>query len=144
MVDLPPIVDSTSIYPGMNLTVFASGFVPKAVAKHASSDFSQLLLWTQIRLISAEQNNSYADNEEDDSRQVSTADQIQILAPSEMQLPTAKNFVVPMELPPIKSVGIYRVDYILGCRDTECGEWELPLDSLSRNTILIRVSRRLV
>jgi hypothetical protein len=143
MVDLPPIVDSTTIYPGMNLTVFASGCVPKSIAKHASSDFSQLLLWTHIRLVSAEPKNSYVDNEESDSPQVSTADQIQSLAPSEIPLPTAKNFVVPMELPPIKSVGIYRVDYILGCRDTQCGEWELPLDSLSRNTIMIRVSRRL-
>lgn len=140
---LPPIIDSTTIYPGMNVTVFASGFVPMAVVKHATSDFSQLLLWTQTRFVSSVQESAFADNEDGDPDQASAADPILDLPPVELPLPTSQKFVVPVELPPVKSVGIYRVDYILGCRDTECGEWELPLDGLSRNTIMIRVSRRL-
>jgi hypothetical protein len=145
MPGLPSIADSTAIYPGTNLTVFASGSIPEATLQEASTPLSQLLLWSRIRFVSSLHDDYAVDEEESDAQKPNPHQrgQVQNSAPVEIQLSsTSTKFVVPLELQQIKAVGIYRVDYHLGCRDIGSGEWELPVDR-SGNTILIRVTRRL-
>ena len=142
MDGLPKIVDSTAIYPGTHLALVASGSVP-SILTGVSTNLSQLLLWIRISFVSS-LNDGYAIDDDDAHR----ADPCNVgvthdSGPIEIHhLSTSNHFVVPFELPQINSVGLYRVDCRLGCRDTGCGEWELPQDH-SGGAILLRVTRRL-
>ena len=141
---LPKIVDSTAIYPGTNLAVVASGSVPSMLTG-ASTNLSQLLLWTGITFLASLHDGYVVEADDDDTRRVDPHEVgiIQDMEPIEIHhLSTSNDFVAPFELPQINYVGLYRVDCHLGCRDTGCGEWELP-QYHSASTILLRVTRRL-
>ena len=141
---LPKIVDSTAIYPGTNLAVVASGSVPSMLTG-ASTNLSQLLLWTRITFLASLHDGYVVEADDDDTRRVDPHEVgiIQDMEPIEIHhLSTSNDFVAPFELPQINYVGLYRVDCHLGCRDTGCGEWELP-QYHSTSTILLRVTRRL-
>lgn len=141
---LPKIVDSIAIYPGTNLAVVASGSFP-SMFSGSSTNLSQLLLWTRITFLSSLHDGYAVDADDDDTQRIDPREVglIQDAGPIEIHhFATSSNFVVPFELPQINYVGLYRVDCRLGCRDTGCGEWELP-QYPSISTIVLRVTRRL-
>ena len=134
---LPTIVDSNTIYPGTNLNLVASGSVPVKLFNRRNR-FLQLLLSTRIRFVSSLQDLLVSEAEKPE-----IAIKIQHSGPLEIQqLSVSSSFVVPFELPKIKSEGVYLVDCFLGCREVGGGTWELRHDH-SNGAILIRVTRRL-
>eukprot|EP00547_Thalassionema_nitzschioides_P007114 CAMPEP_0194209864 /NCGR_PEP_ID=MMETSP0156-20130528/7844_1 /TAXON_ID=33649 /ORGANISM="Thalassionema nitzschioides, Strain L26-B" /LENGTH=1024 /DNA_ID=CAMNT_0038937113 /DNA_START=316 /DNA_END=3390 /DNA_ORIENTATION=- len=134
--------DSIIVYPGADIIIYAAGSVPDSVMKRAHSTFSRLLLWIKIKCISAPHKKNY---EGEGTGQI-TKDQQEIsdnclyrLHKLEIPASQSNKFTAHMELPTIKSVGIYKIDFKLGCRDIACGEWELPVLDTS-NTIVVQVT----
>lgn len=132
--------DSITVYPGNVVTIFATGAVPRSVKKRAYSTFSRLLLWTEIKRLSAP-DKTFCKQEVGGQVIKETKDDDALIPVHKFEISTShsNNFAVNMELPTIKSVGIYKVDFRLGCRDIGCGEWKLPYVG-APNTILVQVS----
>mmetsp|Transcript_37120 Transcript_37120/g.42353 ORF Transcript_37120/g.42353 Transcript_37120/m.42353 type:complete len:1025 (+) Transcript_37120:102-3176(+) len=143
-IDIDPVSDSVTIYAGAELTVCASGSIPEAIIKRAHSAFSRLLIWGNIEHISLLRNSDLEEGRDDGhiEGQHIPFEKKKSVPAMEVHMSQSRKFTTHIELPSIKTVGIHRVNFKLGCRDLACGEWEL-LNTNSSNAIFIKVSRRL-
>jgi len=138
-------VDCCLVYPGMSFTVIASGHMPTSIRRQAKLPFAQLLIWHSIKFIAPLQ---VGLEESGENEQTMLTPSVQLkgeaknegIPPVEINLTSCSDFTVPVEIREIDAEGLYRVSFLLGCRDVRCGEWELPMSN-EHSSLLVKVTR---
>lgn len=140
---------------GTLITFCASGSIPKSLVEQAKLPFYTILLWHTITFHASptkHHNNETDQDKQGDENDASTSDTQSSSfnftmgagdkspAPTVVSLPPGGNFFIKVDCEALfMEAGLYTIETRLGCRDIRGGEWELPVDTASLQSIPIRV-----
>ena len=125
------------VLPGEPITLYATGTISQSLRSAATLPFSQVVAWHKISYDGPIINEDDAYGEEgqgtepsfDESIVAGTEDdELLTEAPHSSPVRSDGKYSLPVVLDPITKEGYYMVKLALGCRDAQCGEFEVPID----------------